>query len=65
MKNDNIIVRKEKDDNGLDDFYYVKATKYGEYLDLMACTNSGRKGSKKTNCKKVSKGMYEIFYSLR
>ena len=58
LKNDNIIVRKEKDDNGLDDFYYVKATKYGEYLDLMACTNSGRKGSKKPNCKKVSKGMY-------
>lgn len=24
----------------------------------MACTNSGRKGSKKPNCKKVSKGIY-------
>ena len=58
MKDENIIVRKEKDDNGLDDFYYVKATKYGDHLDLMACTNCGRKGSKKPNCKKVSKGMY-------
>ena len=58
MKDENIIVRKEKDDNGLDNFYYVKATKYGDHLDLMACTNNGRKGSKKPNCKKVSKGMY-------
>lgn len=58
LKDENIIVRKEDDDNGLDDFYFVKATKYGDHLDLMACTNSGRKGSKKPNCKKVSKGMY-------
>lgn len=58
LKDENIIVRKEKDDNGLDDFYYVKATKYGDHLDLMVCTNRGKKGFKKPNCKKVSKGMY-------
>lgn len=58
LKDDNIIVRKEKDDNGLDDFYYVKATKYGDHLDLMACTNSFKKGNQKPNCKKICKGMY-------
>lgn len=56
MSSNEIIVRKEKNDDGLEDFYYVKATKYGDYLDLMACTNSCRK--KKPNCKKVSKGIY-------
>lgn len=58
MKDENIIVTKDKNDTGLDNFYHVKATKYGEYLDLMACTNSGGKNSKKPNCKKISKGVY-------
>ena len=58
MKEDNIIIRKENDDDGLDNFNYVKATKYGDNLDLMACTNSFKKGNQKPNCKKICKGMY-------
>ncbi len=56
MDEKDIIIRRENDDNGLDDFYYVKVTKYGDYLDLKACTNNHRKS--KPNCKKVSKGIY-------
>lgn len=56
MSNEEIIVRKEVDDNGLDDFYEVKVTKYGDHLDLMASTNSFRK--RKPNCKKISKERY-------
>jgi hypothetical protein len=58
LKEDNIIIRKENDDDGLDNFNYVKATKYGNNLDLMACTNSFKKGNQKPNCKKICKGMY-------
>lgn len=61
MSENEIIVRKESDDDGLDNFFYVKATKYGEHLDLMACTNSIKRknnNAKKPSCKKVSKGMY-------
>ena len=58
MKEDNIIIRKENDDDGLDNFNYVKATKYGNNLDLMACTDSFKKGNQKPNCKKICKGMY-------
>lgn len=56
MAEKDIIVRRENDDNGLDNFCYVKVTKYGDYLDLMACTNSHR--NSKPNCKKISKGIY-------
>lgn len=58
MKEGNIIIRKENDDDVLDNFNYVKATKYGDNLDLMACTNSFKKGNQKPNCKKICKGMY-------
>lgn len=58
MSNNDIIIRKERDDDGIDNFFYVKATRYGEYLDLMACINSIRKHKNKPKCKKVEKGKY-------
>lgn len=58
LEENDIIVRKEPDDDGLDDFFYVKVVKYGDYLDLMASKSTGVSKPRAPSCKKVRKGEY-------
>lgn len=56
--NDNIIIRKEENDSGIDGSAYVKGVMYGEYLDLRSTDNPNSKYKRKPNCKKLAKGKY-------
>ena len=53
--NPEIVFRKNNDEDLLENCYTVKVTKYGKYMDLVACEP---KEPRQPNCKKISDGYY-------